>query len=68
MLAGVLKQITGQMANMTQNQSYSGTGHKVKEAYDAYVPSSSYKSKFYLEKLTVPWNVERVAERQRKRQ
>jgi hypothetical protein len=36
MLAGVLKQITGQMANMTQNQSYSGTGHKVKEAYDAY--------------------------------
>jgi hypothetical protein len=53
---GVLKQITCQMANMTQNQFYSGTGHKVKEAYDAYVPSS-YKSKFYLEKLPVPWNV-----------
>jgi hypothetical protein len=56
MLAGVLKQITRQMANMTQNQSYSGVGHNVKEAYDAYVPTS-YKSKFYLEKLPVPWNV-----------
>jgi hypothetical protein len=56
MLAGVLKQITGQMANMTQSQSYSRGGHNVKEAYDAYVPAS-YKSKFYLEKLTVPWNV-----------
>jgi hypothetical protein len=56
MLAGVLKQITGQMANMTQNQSYSGAGHNVKEAYDAYVPTS-YKSKFYLDKLPVPWKV-----------
>jgi hypothetical protein len=52
MLAGVLKQITGQMANMTQNQSYLGAGHNVKEAYDAYVPTS-YQSKFYLEKLPV---------------
>jgi hypothetical protein len=56
MLAGVLKQMTGQMANMTQNQSYSGTSHKVKEANDACAPQS-YKSKFYLEKLPVPWNV-----------
>jgi hypothetical protein len=44
------------MANMTQNQSYSGTGHNVKEAYNAYVPTS-YKTKFYLEKLPVLWNV-----------
>jgi hypothetical protein len=56
MLAVVLKQIAGQMVNMTHNQSYSGTGHKVKEAYDAYVPQA-YKSKFYLEKLPVPCNV-----------
>jgi hypothetical protein len=53
MLAGVLKQIAGQIVNMTHNQSYSGTGHKVKEAYNAYVPQA-YKSKFYLEKLLVP--------------
>jgi hypothetical protein len=53
---GVLRQITGQMANMTQNQSYSDAGHSVKEAYDAFVPTA-YKSKFYLEKLPVPWNV-----------
>jgi hypothetical protein len=33
-----------------------GAGHNVKEAYDAYVPTS-YNSKFYLEKLPVPWNV-----------
>jgi hypothetical protein len=56
MLAGVLRQITGQMANMTQNKSYSGAGHSVKEAYDAYVPSA-YKSKFYFENLPVRWNV-----------
>jgi hypothetical protein len=31
MLAGVLKHLAGQMANMTQNQSYSGEGHGVKE-------------------------------------
>jgi hypothetical protein len=56
LLAGVLKQIAGQMVNMTHIQSYSGRGHEVKEAYDAYVPQA-YKSKFYLEKLPVPWNV-----------
>jgi hypothetical protein len=56
MLAGVLKHLTGQMANMTKNQSYLGEGHSVKEAYDAYVPTA-YKSKFYLEKLPAPWNV-----------
>jgi hypothetical protein len=56
MLAGVLKHLTGQMANMTQKQSYLGEGHSVKEAYDAYVPTA-YKSEFYLEKLPAPWNV-----------
>jgi hypothetical protein len=56
MLAGVLKQIAGQMVNMTDNQSYSGRGHKVKEAYDAYIPQA-YKSKFYLEKLPVQWSL-----------
>jgi hypothetical protein len=56
MLAGVLRQITGQMANMAKNQSYSGAGHSVKKAYNAYVPEA-YKSKFYLEKSLVPWNV-----------
>jgi hypothetical protein len=56
MLAGVLRQITGQIADMTQNQSYWGAGHSVKEAYDAYM-LTAYKSKFYLEKLPVPWNV-----------
>jgi hypothetical protein len=55
MLAGVLKQLAGQMADMTQNRSYSGEGHGVKETYDAYVPIA-YKSKFYLEKLPEPWN------------
>jgi hypothetical protein len=56
MLAGVLKQITGQMDNMRQSQSYSSAGHNVKEAYNAYVPTS-YKSKLYLDKLPVPRNV-----------
>jgi hypothetical protein len=56
MLAGVLQQIAGQMANISHNQSYPGTGNKVKEAYNSHVPQS-YKSKFYLEKLPVPWNV-----------
>jgi hypothetical protein len=56
MLAGVLQQIAGQMANISHNQSYSGMGNKVKEAYDAHVPQS-YKSRFYLEKLPVPWNM-----------
>jgi hypothetical protein len=41
---------------MTQNQSYSGEDHSVKEMYDAYVPTA-YKSKFYLKKLPAPWNV-----------
>jgi hypothetical protein len=56
MLAGVLQQIAGQMAKLSHNQSYSGMGNKVKEAYNAHVPQS-YKSRFYLEKLSVPWNV-----------
>jgi hypothetical protein len=56
MLAGVLQQIAGQMAKLSHNQSYSGMGNKVKEAYNAQV-LQSYKSRFYLEKLPVTWNV-----------
>jgi hypothetical protein len=56
MLAEVLKVLAGQMADMTQNRSYLGEGHGVKETYDAYVPTA-YKKKFYLEKLLAPWNV-----------
>jgi hypothetical protein len=43
MLAGVLKQIACQMVNMTLNQSYLGTGHKVKEAYRCLRTSSIQK-------------------------
>jgi hypothetical protein len=56
MLAEVFKGLAVQMADMTQNRSYSGEGHGVKETYDVYVPST-YKRKFYLEKLPAPWNV-----------
>jgi hypothetical protein len=56
MLAEVLKGLAGQMADMTNNRSYSGVGHGVKETYDIHVPST-YKRKFYLEKLPAPWNV-----------
>jgi hypothetical protein len=56
MLAGVLQQIAGQMVNISHNQSYSGMGNKVKEAYYAHVPQT-YKSRFYFEKLPVPWKL-----------
>jgi hypothetical protein len=44
------------MADKTQNRSYLGEGHGVKETYHAYVPTT-YKKKLYLEKLPAPWNV-----------
>jgi hypothetical protein len=56
LLAEVLKGLAGQMADMTHNRSYSGTGHGVKETYDVHV-HASYKKKLYLEKLPAPWNV-----------
>jgi hypothetical protein len=56
MLAEVLKGLFGQMADMTHNRSYLGVGHGVKETYDVHMPST-YKRKFYLEKLPAPWNV-----------
>jgi hypothetical protein len=58
MLAGVLQQVAGHLANLSHNQTQSGMGgnKKYQEAYDSHVPQS-YKSIFYLEKLPVPWNV-----------